>query len=73
MPDAAPGRTMDDVVLAAFDYGKLDRDGQDVRIRLDSTCVDVRNDGDTVLVGYVRAGMRAASRRATRCSPASTW
>jgi len=31
-------------VLAPFDYGKLDRDGQKVRIRLDSTCVDVRND-----------------------------
>jgi spermidine dehydrogenase len=57
LPDAAPGRTMEDVVLAPFDYGKLDRDGQNVRIRLDSTCVDVRNDGDTVLVSYVRAGM----------------
>jgi spermidine dehydrogenase len=56
LPDAAPGRTMEDVVLAPFDYGKLDRDGQNVRIRLDSTCVDVRNDGDTVLVSYVRAG-----------------
>ncbi|MEA2962499.1 MAG: spermidine dehydrogenase, partial [Alphaproteobacteria bacterium] len=57
LPDAAPGHTMEDVVLAPFDYGKLDRDGQNVRIRLDSTCVDVRNDGDTVLVSYVRAGM----------------
>ena len=57
LPDAAPGRTMEDVVLAPFDYGKLDRDGQNVRIRLDSTCHDVRNDGDTVLVSYVRAGM----------------
>jgi spermidine dehydrogenase len=57
LPDAAPGHTMEDVVLAPFDYGKLDRDGQNVRIRLDSTCVDVRNDGDTVLVSYARAGM----------------
>jgi spermidine dehydrogenase len=57
VPDVAPGRGMDDVVLAAFDYGKLDRDGQAVRIRLDSTCVDVRNAGDTVHVGYVRAGV----------------
>ncbi|MEA2968127.1 MAG: spermidine dehydrogenase, partial [Alphaproteobacteria bacterium] len=57
LPDAAPGHTMEDVVLAPVDYGKLDRDGQNVRIRLDSTCVDVRNDGDTVLVSYVRAGM----------------
>ncbi len=35
VPDVAQGHTMDDVVLAAFDYGKLDRDGQGVRIRLD--------------------------------------
>ena len=66
LPDAAPGHSMEDVVLAPFDYGKLDRDGQNVRIRLDSTCVDVRNDGDTVLVSYVRAGMtrRLAARHA---------
>ena len=56
IPDAAPGRTMDDVVLATFDYGKLDRDGQSTRIRLDSTCIDVRNADDTVLLSYVRAG-----------------
>ena len=35
VPDAAPGHSMDDVVLAEFDYGKLDRDGEAVRIRLD--------------------------------------
>jgi spermidine dehydrogenase len=57
VPDVARGHTMDDVVLAAFDYGKLDRDEQAVRIRLDSTCIDVRNAGDSVLVGYVRDGV----------------
>ncbi len=57
IPDVARGHTMDDVVLAAFDYGKLDRDEQTVRIRLESTCVDVRNAGDSVLIGYVRDGM----------------
>ena len=57
VPDVAPGRSMDDVVLAAFDYAKLDRDSHGVRIRLDSTCVDVRNAGDHVLIGYVRAGV----------------
>ncbi len=56
VPAVAAGDGMDDVVLAAFDYGKLDRDDAAVRIRLDSTCVDVRNDGEGVLVGYVRAG-----------------
>ena len=56
VPAAAPGRTMDDIVLAPFDYGALDRDDRTIRIRLDSTCVDVREAGDQVLLGYVRAG-----------------
>jgi len=66
LPDVAPGHTMEDVVLAPFDYGRLDRDGQNVRIRLDATCIDVRNAGDAVLVGYVRAGLtrRVAARHA---------
>ena len=66
LPDVAPGHSMDDVVLAPFDYGKLDRDGQNIRVRLDSTCIDVRNAGETVLVGYVRAGVsrRVAARHA---------
>jgi spermidine dehydrogenase len=66
LPDVAPGHTMEDVVLAPFDYGRLDRDGQNVRIRLDATCIDVRNAGDTVLVAYVRAGLtrRVAARHA---------
>jgi spermidine dehydrogenase len=54
---AAPGNSMDDVVLARFDYDGLDRPGQGTRIRLDSTCIDVRAAGDRVLVSYVRAGM----------------
>ena len=57
IPEISPGHTMDDVVLAPFDYGKLDRDTQRIRIRLDSTCIDVRNAGDEVLVGFARAGM----------------
>ena len=47
-------------MLAPFDYGKLDRDGQNVRIRLDSTCVDVRNAGDS------RARRLCARRACTR-------
>ena len=56
VPDVAPGGTMDDIVLARFDYDTLDRPGQAIRIRLDSTCVDVRDAGDKVLIGYVRGG-----------------
>jgi spermidine dehydrogenase len=56
VPGIAAGHTMDDIVLAAFNYADLDRSGQNIRIRLDSTCIDVRDAGDKVLVGYVRAG-----------------
>ena len=47
---------MDDIVLAGFDYDRLDRDDSSVRIRLASTVVDVRQRGEAVSVGYVRDG-----------------
>jgi spermidine dehydrogenase len=56
IPGTAPGRTMDDVVEAPFDYGRLDDPAQQVRVRLDSTCLDVRNNNDAVQLGYVRGG-----------------
>ncbi|WP_395672863.1 NAD(P)-binding protein, partial [Phenylobacterium sp.] len=52
-PGSAPGNTMEDIVLADFDYSTLDRPQNKVRIRLNSTAVRVRNDGDRVDVGYV--------------------
>ena len=65
-PAAAPGKTMDDIVLAPFDYGRLDVASADVRIRLDSTCVNVRNAGTGVELAYMRAGKphRVAARHA---------
>ena len=56
VPGVAPGDTMDDVVLARFDYAALDREEHNTRIRLDSTCIDVRHAGERVVVDYVRAG-----------------
>jgi spermidine dehydrogenase len=58
IPTAAPGHTMDDVVLADFDYSKLDLDAP-VRVRLNSTAVTVANTsakGGSVDLGYVRTG-----------------
>jgi spermidine dehydrogenase len=66
VPDAAPGRTMDDIVLAGFDYDALDRAGSNVRIRLQSTVIDVRQRGDAVRIGYVNAG--AAHRVTAKCA-----
>jgi spermidine dehydrogenase len=56
VPGAAGGHTMDDIVLAGFDYGALDRADNNVRIRLQSTVIDVRQRGDAVSIGYVTAG-----------------
>ncbi|HKK22674.1 MAG TPA: NAD(P)-binding protein [Pseudohaliea sp.] len=58
VPGVAPGQTMVDVVTAPFDYAKLDRADSAVRVRLNSTVVDLRHrDGDLdgrVDVTYVK-------------------
>jgi spermidine dehydrogenase len=66
IPGVAPGNTMDDVVQAPFDYSRLDGGAQNVRLRLDATCLDVRNAGDEVRIGYSRSGAmyRVAGRHA---------
>ncbi|MGY3024000.1 spermidine dehydrogenase [Pseudomonas lurida] len=66
IPGVAPGHTMDDIVLAAFDYAKLDQPKAAVRLRLNSTAVSVRNVGDSVHVGYSRGG-QLAQVRGKRC------
>lgn len=53
VPGIAPGNTMEDIVLAPFDYAKLDQPGNPVRIRLNSTAVRVRNAGQFTEVGYL--------------------
>ncbi len=56
IPGIAPGSTMDDIVLARFDYGALDRPEHAVRIRLNSTAVEARNAGAGVEAAYVTGG-----------------
>jgi spermidine dehydrogenase len=46
MPEAVLGHTMEDVVVAKADYTRLDRESAPVRIRLNSTAVGVRHEGD---------------------------
>jgi spermidine dehydrogenase len=43
VPDAVEGGSMEDIVTAKVDYGMLDRDENRVRVRLNSTVVDVAN------------------------------
>ena len=56
IPSVAPGNTMVDVVLANFDYTKLDDPASAVRLRLNATAVKAVNRADGVDVGYVHAG-----------------
>ena len=56
IPGIAPGRTMEDIVLAPFDYAQIDRADHPVRIRLNSTAVDVRNASRGVEIAYVNGG-----------------
>ncbi len=61
IPDAIPGNSLSDVVLAKANYAKLDDASSPVRIRLNSTAVRVKHLGDPasakeVEVTYARGG-----------------
>lgn len=71
IPDVAPGSTDTDIVMAPFDYSKLDVASSAVRLRLNSTAVRVRHDGnprsaEQVSVDYVQGG-QASRVRARHC------
>jgi spermidine dehydrogenase len=71
LPDAVPGKSMEDVITAGVDYSRLDRDSEAVKIRLSSTAVRVRHEGDPesadrVLITYVTGG-NARQVSAARC------
>lgn len=69
IPEAMPGHTMEDAVTAAADYSKLDRDGQNVRMRLQATAVHVQPSaaaGGRVTVSYAK-GEQLRSVSATHC------
>ncbi|MGI9570723.1 MAG: NAD(P)-binding protein, partial [Desulfobulbia bacterium] len=58
IPQTVPGDTMEDLVQSRVDYTVLDRETNNIRIRLNSTGVDVRHaaGGQFVDVTYVCAG-----------------
>jgi len=61
VPGVIPGNTMEDVVTAKADYSQLDRSENSVRLRLNSTVVNVRHDSTRdaskeVHVTYTRGG-----------------
>jgi len=58
IPGSLPGSTMEDSVTERLDYTRLDREGADVRIRLNSTVVNARHPGNSTAVDvtYVHHG-----------------
>ncbi len=61
IPESLPGDSAEDAVAARLDYSRLDRPPSQVRIRLSSIAVRVRNVGDpqhanAVEIAYTRAG-----------------
>ena len=71
VPRVAPGSDMNDLVTARFDYGRLDEEDAPVRIRLNSTAVNVRHVGNPasskeVEITYLRSGV-AQRVRAGSC------
>jgi spermidine dehydrogenase len=68
IPEALPGTTMEDSVTARLRYSMLDQEGADVRIRLNSTAVNVQHTANSkaVNVTYVHGG-EAHTVRAGHC------
>lgn len=46
IPEVAPGSDMNDIVLAKFDYSKLDVEGSKTRLRLNATAIHTENNDD---------------------------
>ena len=71
IPDALPGTTLDDSMTSRLRYDRIDREGSDARIRLNSTVISARHLGDPdtareVEITYVRGG-KAEKVRAAHC------
>lgn len=68
IPGALPGSTMEDSVTARLDYSMLDQSDAQVRVRLNSTAVNVAHttDSKAVDITYVRSG-NVHTARARKC------
>jgi spermidine dehydrogenase len=71
IPEAIPGQSAADIVMARADYSKLDQTGSPVRIRLNSTAVRVKHVGDAasakeVEVAYSQGG-KVYTAKASHC------
>jgi len=61
IPEAIPGNTLDDIFTAKVDYSRLDHDQNATRLRLNSTVINIKHNGDPksakdVDVSYMQNG-----------------
>jgi spermidine dehydrogenase len=66
VPAVASSRSIEELVTARFDYGQLDRPGNQTRIRLNATVVNVKRSAEEVEVAYIEDG-NLKSLRARHC------
>jgi spermidine dehydrogenase len=68
IPSVASGVDMNDIVTAEFDYSKLDEPTSAVKMRLNSTVINVQNDksSDTVNITYIK-GKEVFGVKAKHC------
>jgi len=66
IPEVAPGSDASNIAMARFDYSRLDEASSPVRLRLESTVVNVANSDRGASVSYVNQGrvLRVRSRHA---------
>ncbi|MFQ5525172.1 MAG: FAD-dependent oxidoreductase [Thermoanaerobaculia bacterium] len=66
IPAVAEGQGMDDIATVAFDYSQLDRPESPIRLRLNSTVVNVNEEDGAVRVSFIRDG-KSVSVKGTSC------
>ena len=59
IPDVGPGENAEEIILSRFNYAELDKPSNSVRLRLNSTVVNVKHTGDPrsasdVVVTYIQ-------------------
>lgn len=59
IPAVAPDANADNIALAKFDYSQLDTAGAPIRLRLNSTVINMTNVDDGVVATYIRKGETA--------------
>jgi len=73
IPGAIPGNSFEEIAFGPVNFDSLDAPGAPVRIRQNATALDVRHDGDGVLVSYALDGAVRQVRAKTAVVATGGW